>query len=199
MDNFDSIKNIWQKEQKTAPAPLPMSTAAHTAKSKIQKEHLRAGILLIITGCFILYMAVFIDFGFKNWYTFAAMGAVTLICFGQSTILFFNYSKIKSIKETAIPSVHLQKWQDYYSFRKKQTKWNGPLYFLLLNGAMGVYLIEAFRNMSMQYIFFFMVVYLSWMAYAYFILGKKVLKRETGRLNTIIKELEYINKQLQDS
>jgi len=198
MDNFDSLKNIWQQDVSKNPVPPPPPSAeSKHAKFKMQKQYVIGSILLVLTGLLILVMAVFLDFGFKQWYTFGAMGLITLICFAQATFLYRNYLKMKQINDSALPSDHLKQWKSYYQFRKKQNKWNGPLYFIALNFALGIYFIEIFTGRPMINVVILLSVYSAWMAYAYFVLGRKVLKKEEARLKTILDELEGLANQFE--
>jgi hypothetical protein len=198
MDNFDSIKSLWDKGANAdLPKPIVLGKTSQSAKHKLKRQLMIGTVSLLATGIYIIALALLFDFGFKSWLTFAGMGLVTVICWAQAAFLFNNYKRIASIEETSLPAEHLKQWQEYYLLRKRQNQWNGPVYFLLLNLAMGLYFIEIFSGRNIDYILILLAVYFGWMAYAYFILGKKVLKKENDRLQAIMDELKGLEGQFE--
>ncbi len=200
MKDFDSLKNMWQQQGPANDAkPLPPVTAGNhsvTLKMKLQKQQLVGAVMLIITAILIMSMAIFGNFNFIHWYTYGSMVLVCIICLLQSVILAGTYKKIKSIDETAIPAIHLQQWEAYYAFRKKQIQWNMPVYFILLNLAMAIYFLEVLGGRPLINVLVFLAIYIAWMLFSYFYLGRKKLKKENTRLQNIIDELKEIVKQL---
>lgn len=200
MQSFDSLKNIW--DQSTIPGaakPLPSPTYKNntaTVKLKLQKQQIIGAAMLLITAILISGMAVFGNFNFQHWYTYASMGMICLICLTQAILLYAGYKKIKSIDDTGAPAAYLCQWEEYYALRKKQIKWNLPAYYLLLNAAMGVYFLEVLAGRPVINILIFIAVYLAWMLYTYFYLGKKNVQKENRRLQGIIDELKRIELQL---
>jgi hypothetical protein len=61
---------------------------------------------------------------------------------------------------------------------------------------MGVYLIEVFTGRPLVNVSIFIAVYIAWMLFAYFYLGKKNIRKEDLRLNSIVEELKGIEGQL---
>jgi hypothetical protein len=62
--------------------------------------------------------------------------------------------------------------------------------------AMAIYMIEIFTGRPVVNVVIFIGIYAAWMLFAYFYLGRKNLKREDNRLQTIINELKGIEGQL---
>lgn len=196
MDNFDDLKNIWDNNDEPKKLTLPnLSSASKDAKHKMQSKYKHGAIMLIITGCFIIALAIFPDLNLTRWYTYTAIGLISFICFAQSAFLFQNYLKMKRISDLSLPSDHLQQWQTYYAIRIKQNKWNGPVYFTALNLAMGIYFIEIFSGRPLLNVLIMLSIYFGWMAFAYFYLGKKVIRKEKQRLDQIITELKQLTVQ----
>jgi hypothetical protein len=198
MDNFDSLKSLWeQADRSSPPKPISLGKISQNARYKLKRQFVIGSIALFVTGIYILALAMFFDFGFKSWTTFLGMGLIIVICWAQAAFLLTNYWKMASIVETALPTEHLKQWQSYYLLRKRQNKWNGPLYFFLLNLAMGLYFIEIFAGRNIYYVLVLLAIYFGWMAYAYLILGKKVLKKENNRLQEIMDELKGLEGQFE--
>ncbi len=198
MQDFDSLKNMWQEDEpptQSTTAPAIGRTTLNT-KRKLQRQLLFAMISLLLTALAIAGMALFGDFNFQHWYSYGAMVLMCLICLAQSGVIFFTYKKISAIDETTTPGKHLQQWESYYSLRKRQNAIIGPLYFLLLNVALGIYFIEIFTGRPLTNILIILFIYCAWMLFAYFYLGKKNQRREAEKLQGIIDELKGIENQL---
>lgn len=197
MQDFDSLKNIWQQPAAgKAPAMIDINKKLKTTKMKLLKPQLHGAVYLTLTTIFIICLAIFGNLNFQHWYTYGAMALISLICLLQASFMFITYKKIKRIDETAAPSTHLQQWEAYYDLRKKQLKWNMPVYYILLNMAMAIYVIELFTGRPFKNVIIFIAVYAAWMLFAYFYLGKRGMQRETNRLQSIIDELGSKEKQL---
>lgn len=199
MQDFDALKEMWDKADDkntgNAPRATGLSSMSKSHKQKLERQQIGASIMLCITGFVILAMALFGNFRFEWMITYIAMFMMTAVCWAQSVILFFNWKKIRSIDETHPPRQHLQEWETYYAFRKKQLKWNGPLYFIALNLAMGMYFIEIFRGRPVMNIIIFVAAYVAWMLFAYLYLGKKNLRKEESQLMAIIQNLKALEEQ----
>lgn len=110
--------------------------------------------------------------------------------------MYITYKKIKIIDDTVEPAAHLRQWEDYYQLRKKQNKWNMPVYYVALNIAMAIYMVEIFTGRPVVNVLIFIAVYAAWMLFAYFYLSRKNIKREDNRLQKVIDELKAIEGQL---
>ncbi|MEO6583054.1 MAG: hypothetical protein ABIO05_01950 [Ferruginibacter sp.] len=200
MQNFESLKNIWEQSpdsDSNLPA-LSMSKTSASAKTKMQKQQLGGAVILVLTALLIGAMAVFGNFNFTHWYTYGAMVLICLVCLVQAGFMYSIYKSMKNIDATVTPARHLQQWEHYYALRKKQNNWNMPLYYLFLNIAMGIYLVEVFAGRPVIKVSIFIAVYVAWMLFAFFYLSKKAIRKEDKRINAIINELKSIETQLNE-
>jgi hypothetical protein len=104
----------------------------------------------------------------------------------------------KKVDDTANPAQHLNQWETYFVFRKKQAAINLPGYFIALNLTMGLYFIEVLSGRPVSNVIILLAVYAAWMVFGYFYIGKKNLKKEDKRLQSIIDELKSIVKDLKE-
>lgn len=197
MKEFDELKNLWQHEKTEAVPDFSLSKKSVGYKESLQRKMRMGALMLLLTGIFIASTATFGNFGFKHWFTYAALVALVFICWLQALLMYRMYNKIKSIDSTAAPAQHLQQWQQYYEYRKKTIAWNMPLYYILLNGALGVYFIEVFSGRPLKNVILISGVYVLWMLYAYFILGKKQMQKDEAQLQGIINELKEKASQIE--
>ena len=199
MQDFDELKNIWQKPVPAEnAAATTINTTKKTLKMKLKKQQLGGAVMLVLTAALIAALAIFGGFNFTHWYTYGGMALICVVCLAQAALMYSLYKKINNIDETGSPAAHLQQWEAYYDLRKKQNKWNMPLYYILLNIAMGIYLIEVFTGRPIINVTIFIAVYIAWMLFAYFYLGKRNMRKEEARLNNIIGELKLIETQLKN-
>ena len=199
MQDFDSLKNLWQQPASGGDVNqeiINSLTNTTTTKMKLQKPQLHGAIALTSIAIFIACLALFGDLNFKHWYTYGGMVLICIICLVQAGIMYATYKKIKSIDDTAEPAKHLQQWEAYYDLRKKQNCRNMPIYYVLLNVAMAIYMVELFTGRPLLNVLIFISVYVAWMLFAYFYLGRKNVRKENNRLKGIIDELRGIVGQL---
>ncbi len=198
MEDFDALKNIWQQpaSRQAKALPVAISKSSITNKMKMEKQQKFGAVTLLCTAVFIACLGIFGNFNFTHWYTYGGMALICLICLIQAAIMYATYKKIKHIDDTVTPAAHLQQWESYYSLRKRQNKWNMPLYYVLLNVAMAMYLIEIFTGRPVITVTIFITLYIGWMVYAYFYLGKRNIRKENDRLQQIVDELKMIEGQL---
>ncbi len=199
MQDFDSLKNMWQQPVKSGDVSqdiINSITNTKTTKMKLQKPQLHGAIALTLTAIFIACLAIFGGLNFKHWYTYGGMVLICIVCLVQASFMYATYKKIKSIDDTVEPAAHLHQWEAYYDLRKKQNRWNMPVYYVLLNVAMAIYMIEIFTGKPVLNGVVFIAIYAAWMMFAYFYLGRRNLRREDNRLQTIINDLKGIEGQL---
>ena len=199
MKDFDSLKTLWEQAGYNQPPrdnkKVQWSNQSRNYKLNLQNQQLRGGILLIFTALLIIAMALFADF-YKTLITYIGMYLIAAICLAQALLLIYTWQKIKNIDDTLPPRQHLQQWEAYYNFREKLIKWNMPLYFIFLNLAMGIYLFDIFKGRPIINVLIFLAVYLGWMIFAYFYLGKRVIRKEEFKLKTIMDNLKQLEAQL---
>ncbi len=199
MQDFESLKNMWQ--QPTSPTNnsgeiTTILKKTTTTKMKLIKTQLNGAKALTLTAIFIACLSIFGNLNFVHWYTYGGMALICIICVVQAWFMYTTSKKIKAIDDTAEPAEHLRQWEAYYDLRKKQNKWNMPVYYLLLNVAMAVYMIEIFTGKKLFGVLVFISIYAAWMLFAYFYLGRKNIRKEDNRLQAIINELKGIEGQL---
>jgi Na+/H+ antiporter NhaD/arsenite permease-like protein len=198
MQDFDALKKLWQEEPENArqiSTPAELSSTSQRNRKWLKNTQLIGAIGQIFTGAFISWMIFFGNFGFKFWYTYLSMGLVVLLCLMQAAFMFYTYGKIKAIDDSVSPAEHLRQWEDYYAIRKKQLTFQGPVFTILLSIVIGIYYIEILSGRPFIPSLIIIIVTIAWILFAYFYLGRKSIKKETGRLQSIIDELKQVEEQ----
>ncbi|GAO42553.1 hypothetical protein [Flavihumibacter petaseus] len=218
MNSFDDLKEIWQSSDEPGLiplhegmqelAPLPAETtwpvvpvlprrgkSAFPSRNKLERQLKFGAASLFITGLFVFWLGYFSGIPFQSKVTYAGVVVIGLVCWAQSVLLLFTWLRLHGIDETALPAVHLQQWEAYYRFRRKQAAWNVPLYFIALNLGMGLYCIEIFSGRKPLNVALFLLIYGAWMIIAYFVIGKRNLRNEDARLKSILDNVRDLKQQ----
>ena len=198
MDNFDELKQLWQQQPIPTPT-LPIDQLKKNnvdAQRKLERQQLLSGVLLLLTALFIVWMGFFSSIQFQSELTYLAVVLLALIPAAQGFINLSIYRRLHRIDVTMPVAQHLDQWQQYYVFRKQLLRINLPLYYLLLIGAFGLYFIEILGHFSLTGRIIALSLFTAWMLFAYFVLGKRTLRRENERLETIIANLRTMQQQL---
>jgi|GEM_PF-221624 len=199
MKDFDSIKDLWQQQtpaDKTLSEAAAISKLPAAAKTKLLRHLAIGAVTLTATAVFISWVGFFSGIHFTSSLTYIALLLVIAVILAQVAIIRYTYQKLKKIDDTLAPAAHLQQWEAYYLFREKQVQWNIPLYFIFLNLAMGLYFIEIFSGRKIFWVIVFIAVYIAWMLFACFVLGKRARAKEVKKLKSIIDNLKLLEGQL---
>jgi amino acid permease len=198
MDNFDEFKQLW-RQVPSAPAPIDsQQLVRNTApqQRKLERTQLFGAVTLFVTAVLLLIIGFGIGLQFRSTLTYVAIVLLAVICVGQGLINLSVYGQLRRIDVTATVTNHLHQWESYYLFRKRLIRINGPVYFLLLNGALGMYFIEILGLMPLTSRIIVLALYIIWMLFSYFVLGKRTIRKEDDRLNEIIDNLRQQQQQL---
>jgi sensor histidine kinase YesM len=198
MQDFDALKKIWQEEPGKArqiSTPAELSSTSQRNRKWLKNTQLIGAIGQIFTAAFITWMIFYGNFGFKFWYTYLSMGLVVLLSLMQAAFMFYTYGKINAIDESLSPAEHLRQWEDYYAIRKKQLTFQGPVFTILLSMILGIYYIEILSGRPFLSSLIIVIATIAWILFAYFYLGRKSIKKETRRLQSIIDELKQVEEQ----
>ena len=192
MKDFNDIQNLW-KQQETKPLPDVTQIIANAKKDKqhfTNKIILQTIILALTLPC-LLWIGSIIDFKKTSSY----IGLTLMFCcvFVFSAIRLYQIIRLKKMDVTEEPQVNLKKLEQYYSFQKLVSTKITAAYFIVMNIAFGLYFIEVMTPMSTLLKTIVLIVYVAWMLFAFFYLGKKQKAKEYARIQRLIdtiKEME---------
>ncbi len=199
MKDFDALKDLWQQSKPAEQKTVDLSAIARQAKDtkeKLMRPLFIGSITLFMTPFFVIWVVYFSGIQLNWLTTHISIALMCLLVWLQSVLTFFTWNKLRLIDDTTAPALHLQQWEGYYAFRKKQLKWNMPVYFTLLTAAMGLYFVELLQGRPLGYTILLLTGFTAWMLYSYFVLGKRIIEKEEKKLKAIIDELGNIEKQL---
>ncbi|RKF40247.1 hypothetical protein BCY89_23460 [Sphingobacterium siyangense] len=195
MQDFNDLQHLWKQDSKQNILPPKQLNKVKNFRQELIRKEIAGAVLLFATGLIILALAYFLDFRHKTLALYTSMFIVSFLCFIQAYLMLTTAGKIKQINEAALPTEHLQQWQQFDSFRKKRIHWNMPIYHLLLGIAISIYLREILTGASFHY---YLLTYLptySWILFSYFYLGKRQLAKIDRSINEVIFELQELERQ----
>ena len=192
MKDFNDIQNLW-KQQETKPLPDVTQIIANAKKDKqhFTNKIIVQTIILALTLPCLLWIGSIIDFKKTTSY----IGLTLMFCcvFIFSAIRLYQIIRLKKMDVTEEPQINLQKLEQYYSFQKVVSTKITAAYFIVMNIAFGLYFIEVMAPMSKLLKTIVLIVYVAWMLFAFFYLGKKQKAKEYVRIQRLIdtiKEME---------
>lgn len=189
MKEFDNLQEIW-KQQKQSNLPdvsLIMEKAKKEKQAFINKMLFQIATLIASMVGVALVVAT-VDF--KMTTTFIGIALMFICVFGFSAIRMYQAITLKKIDLTLAPAKNLSELEKFYSFQQFVGTKVTMTYFILLNIAFGFYFIEVMQPMSTTMKTIVLTVYVAWMLFAYFYLGKRQKAKEYARTQGIIEALK---------
>ena len=192
-DNID-FKDLWKKQSVSQPnIDDLLSKLNHFKKVSLRK--------LILTNVLLLATCVFIIF---IWYRYQPVFISTkigiVLCVAAMAIYLFFYNKLfsefKNSDNTKSNTAYLEKLIEIKTKQKFLQSKMLNLYFIMLGSGLCLYMYEYTSRMTKLWSIFTYAVMLSWLAFVWFYLRPKQIKKEETKINALIEKFEAINKQL---
>lgn len=196
MKDFNDLKNIWHQQNIT----VSMNPEELIHKAKKNKKEFNSKIAFQLgTLCLSMLVVawVAITIPFEQMTTYLGIGLLFTSVAGFSGFRMFQMFQLQKIDLTLQPEWVLPELEKVLSLQKFISTKLMTGYILLLNVAMGLYFIEVMSPMSTQLKIICLSVYIAWMLFAYFYLGKKQKLKEQQRLEEIIKAIKQIQHDIQ--
>ncbi|CAM4066202.1 hypothetical protein FLAN108750_08600 [Flavobacterium antarcticum] len=192
MKDFSDLQNLWS-DQKSVQLPDVNSVLADA--KKVQRD-LNSKIIIqisILIAVVIFIVALMQVIPFKEATTFLGIGLMASTILVFSAIRLYQVIQMKNINLTSNPRILLLDLEKYYKFQNLVNTRYTLIYFVLMNLAFVLYFSEVLQPVPFLYQVIIIVVYLAWMFFAYFYLGKKHKQKEqlkTQIIIDIIKDIE---------
>jgi hypothetical protein len=191
MKAFDNLKEIWQ-QQSTGALP-DVTVIINKAKKEQQSMTRKIGIQVIILMLTVIFLAWLVSsFPFKMTTTFMGIGLMFASIFGYSALRLLMVRKLQKTDLTASPQIALQQIREFYNFQQKVNTMYTLIYYIVMNIAFGLYAIEVADPLSIASKIIFLTLYVVWMLIAYFIIGKRQIRKEHAKTESIITALKEI-------
>ncbi|WP_077418917.1 hypothetical protein [Chryseobacterium sp. JV274] len=196
MDTNINFKNIWKQQTSNKPNLEELLGKLRKFRNQNLRKLILANIALITTSLIIIYI----------WYRFqpqmitTKIGIVLVIL--AMVMFLFAYNKMfmvfYKIDQTQSNNEYLQ---SLYVVKRKQKFMQTTilnLYFIMLSLGICFYMYEYTSRMTLGSGMLAYVVTFAWIAYNWFYLRPKTIKKQQGKLNELINKFEEINNQLKE-
>ncbi|HEY0030280.1 MAG TPA: hypothetical protein VGC65_05940 [Bacteroidia bacterium] len=190
MQNFDELKNIWQKTSSDLPSVQEVLLSVEKARKKMMRKNLLAIIVLTFTFIFIVFIAL--HYEFKLWTTHTGI-ILTLIaiCLG----VMFNTSLAKLLMKksdgTLSNTEYLEQLKEIRTRQRFIQSKGITAYFILLTFGILLYMYEfAIRDLGFGIIAY--SITLAWIAFNWFYTRKKTIAKQDKQINEQIESIEKL-------
>lgn len=191
MKAFDDLKEIWQQQNTSVlPDVSAIIDKAKKEQQSITKKILIQVLTLLLTIVFIAWLVNSIDF--KMATTYIGVGLMFVCIAGYSILRLLMVKKLQKTDLTASPKIALVEIKQFYSFQQQVNTTYTLLYYILLNIAFGLYSFEIIQPLATKTKVIFLTLYIAWMLIAYFIIGKRQIRKEHGKTENIMNALKEI-------
>jgi len=196
MSSNINFKALWQQQPVSEPDMKDLINRLRQFKQSNIRRLIKTNILLIATSLFI----GFVWYYYQPQFITTKMGIVITIL--AMAIYLFVYNKMfvlfNKINDTSDNAHYLQ---NLIVIKGKQqflqhTMMN--LYFIMLMVGMCLYMYEYTSRMTMSAGIITYAVTLIWIAYNWFYLRPKTIRKQQAKLDDLISKFEGINKQILD-
>ena len=196
MDTNINFKNIWKQQTSNKPNLEELLGKLRKFRNQNLRKLILANIALITTSLIIVYI----------WYRFqpqmitTKIGIVLVIL--AMVMFLFAYNKMfmvfYKIDQTQSNNEYLQSLYMVKSKQKFMQTTILNLYFIMLSLGICFYMYEYTSRMTLGSGMLAYVVTFAWIAFNWFYLRPKTIKKQQGKLNELINKFEEINNQLKE-
>ncbi|MCL8005815.1 hypothetical protein M8845_00095 [Gelidibacter japonicus] len=193
--NID-FKNLWKQQEAEQPELSDLMLLLRSYKNKGLKRLVLTNVLLVMT----MVGLVLIWYYFQPQLITTKIGLITTILAMLIFVLAYNtlFKYYKSASEFESNSAYLK---NLITIKRKQKFMQTTmlqLYFILLSLGVCLYLYEYVKLMPTVVGFLVYALTLAWLAFNWFYLRPKTIKKQEKKLDILIKKFEMINRQLDE-
>ena len=193
----NNFKDLWQKQTTSQPGIEDFLLRLKNFKRANVRKIIITNILLLVTCGFIIYI----------WYYYqprlltTKLGIILTIL--AILIFLFSYNKLFSIytriDQSQSNNNYLKNLIEIKSKQKFIQTRMMSLYFIMLSTGISLYMIEYTSLMPLFWQYFSYIIFLSWIAFNWFYIRPRTIKKESVKIDELINKFEAINNQLKES
>lgn len=192
MKPFNDIESIWkQQKENSVPDVALIITKAKKEQKIIVNKIIFQVLSLLVTVPVILW--VLVANPFQKSTTFIGVAIVLFDIIGFSILRLYQMYQMKKIHFTAAPKQVLDQLEHYFVFQQLLSTKIMFVYFLLLNLGLGLYFIEVMALMPIFAVVISLSVYIGWLLFAYFVIGKKQKRKENERIQVLLENAKALD------
>jgi hypothetical protein len=193
MENFDGLKDLWQKgpDNDILPTAKEIFKQIEKNRKKMLRKNIFLILILLFTFAFIFWIGLHYEFGMPGTYIGIIITLIAIV-----TGIVFNTRLTSLLMKQSDPTLSNNSYlQELIKYRNRQrivhTK-GITLYFILLTTGILLYMYEF----AVRDFIFGLTAYsltLAWIAFNWFYLRKKTISKQENLINKQIKALEDLS------
>ena len=194
MDDNINLKAIWHNQETTMPDEEEIFAKATALKNEIRKNTIY--LIILLTGAIPIILFIWLSSNLTMLTT--KMGTCLVI----SSILLVNLNVTKLLTSSSNKSIATDNktYLDELLKLKQQQHFIQTtvmnIYFASLSLGLALYLYEPTSRMEKNYMIFTYSATFAWVAFNWFYLRPKSIKKQRAKMNIIIEKLNSINNNL---
>ncbi|PZR39073.1 MAG: hypothetical protein DI538_07735 [Azospira oryzae] len=192
MTEFDQLQKIW-KSQKPAyqlPGAETLRNKKQTSKDRLLRQLTLSALTFVLVAC-ITSALQDLSLTFTGH---LALAGLAVLCLMQASVQGYSALALYRIDELQHPAQHVKAWENYYHVRKKMIATSGPIYFIFFNLLMGLFFADTLAGYNSSTIAVIIILYISWIILAWFIIRRKIQAREYDRIQSAIDNLKKLDR-----
>lgn len=194
MSNNLNFKELWNKQETIIPDTKELFEKANTFKRKNLYKLIMANAILVLTSAFIIFI----------WYYFQPEMMTTKIGIVLSVVAIALFIAVYNQTIPLLMKVDFDMNSSQYlkqllRLKEKQSflhKTMLNIYFILLSTGIFLYMIEYTMQMTLFWAVFAYGIIFIWIAFNWFFIRPKTIKKQQAILDELISKFESVNKQL---
>jgi len=192
------LKALWNKQPtEDIPDTKELFGKADAIKKQTRNKLIKLNLMLLATTAFILY----IGFNIDNEQTTTKIGIVLVVAAMVSYLIAYN-QLIPMLFKSDMEGSSQEYLNQLIRIKRKHEFLNKVMiniYFALLSVGMALYMLQFALRMTHAWAIFWYTVTFAWIAFSWFYLRPRGIKKKLKPLNDMIARLEAVNGQLGDS
>lgn len=197
MDNNNiDFKDLWNKQSINQPDMQDLLGRLKKFKNASLRSFWILNILLIVTSAFNL----FVWYYYQPQFVSSKIG-ITLMVLTMMIYLFVHNKLLRDYKNIEATQTNQEYLQKLILIKKKQQFLQTKMisfYFIALTTAICLYMYEYAVKMSLLWMSLTYGITLSWIAFNWFYLRPKKIKKQQAKINDLIGKFESVNDQFSE-
>ncbi|WP_183575201.1 hypothetical protein HDF18_14705 [Mucilaginibacter sp. X5P1] len=192
------FKALWNKQSTSdMPDTKALFTNADELKKKTRNKLIKLNLILLATTAIMVYMWFNID----NEHLTTRIGLILIVLAivsylavsNQLMPMLFKSDFEMSSQEYLNQLIRIKRKEDFLN------KVMINIYFTLLSAGLALYMLQFIARMNTAWALTYVVWTFGWIAFSWFYLRPRGIKKKGKALNDMIERLEEVNGQLRDS
>ena len=192
------FKALWNKQSTSdVPDTKALFTNADNLKKRTRHKLIKLNLILLVTTAIMVYMWFNID----NEHLTTRIGLILIVlamvsylaASNQIMPMLFKSDFEMSSQEYLNQLIRIKRKEDFLN------KVMINIYFTLLSAGLALYMLQFIARMNVVWAVTYVVLSFGWIAFSWFYLRPRGIRKKGKALNDMIERLEEVNGQLRDS